>query len=72
MLFHSYNMFAGGKILINGIECEWDFFIPLEEWDHVRQKTKFQHTFDVYLVLRRVYPQRKNNCWESETSQQLF
>lgn len=31
MLFHSYNMFAGGKILINVIECEWDFLIPLKE-----------------------------------------
>lgn len=31
MLFHSYNMFAGGEILINVIECEWVFLIPLEE-----------------------------------------
>lgn len=54
MLFHSYNMFAGGKILINVIECEWDFFIPLEGGGHVRQKTEFQHAFDGYSVLCRV------------------
>lgn len=36
MLFHSYNMFAGGKILINVIECEWGLFIPLEEGGHIR------------------------------------
>lgn len=54
MLFQSYNMFAGGKILINVIECEWGFFIPLEGGGHVRQKTEFEHAFDSYLVLSRV------------------
>lgn len=42
MLFHSYNMFAGGEILINVIECEWGLCIPLEEGGHIRQKTEFQ------------------------------
>lgn len=36
MLFHSYDMFAGGKILINVIKCEWGLFIPLEEGGHIR------------------------------------
>lgn len=38
MLFHSYNMFAGGEILINVIECKWFFFFfnPLEEGGHIR------------------------------------
>lgn len=54
MLFHSYSMFAGGKILINVIERKWGFFIPLEEEGHVKQKTEFQHAFDSYSVLCKV------------------